>query len=119
MPNSDTRALLKPAGMPTLQERSAGALYRSVLQGGLGSVRAAATVRAKIRSNVLGGKDLRYGGVKLLKASKQPVYATFTGQFFYDDWHIGDAPRGKKGCKSPTIAEMHPIMAVQFPEPPR
>jgi len=82
-------------------------------------LRAAATVRAKIRSNVLGGKDLRYGGVKLLKASKQPVYATFTGQFFYDDWHIGDAPRGKKCCKSPTIAEMHPIMAVQFPAPPR
>jgi hypothetical protein len=83
-------------------------------------LKAAATVRAKIRSNVLGGKELRYGGVKLLKSPKQrPVYATFTGQFFYDDWHIGDAPRGKKGCKSPTIAEIHPIMAVQFPAPPR
>jgi hypothetical protein len=76
---------------------------------------AAAMVRAKIRSKVLNGKELKYGGTRLLKS---PVFARMTGQFFYDDWHIGDRPRGKKGCKSPTITEIHPITAVAFPTPP-
>jgi hypothetical protein len=77
--------------------------------------KAAATVRDKIRSKVLDGKELKYGGTRLLKS---PIFARITGQFFYDDWHIGDNPRGKKGCKSPTITEIHPITAVAFPTPP-
>jgi hypothetical protein len=77
--------------------------------------KAAATVRERIRSKVLNGKELKYGGSRLLKL---PVFARVTGQFFYDDWHIGDKPRGKKGCKSPTITEIHPITAVAFPAPP-
>jgi hypothetical protein len=72
---------------------------------------AAKKVRAGLQSNVLGGKPLRDGQVQLVK----PVFARIIGQFFYDDWHIGDPPRGKKGCQSPTIAEVHPIMAVEFP----
>jgi hypothetical protein len=80
----------------------------------------AATVRELIRSKVLDGKELKYGATRELKPPKKsPVYASITGQFFYDDWHIGDNPRGKKGCKSPTISEIHPIMSIKFPTPPR
>jgi hypothetical protein len=75
----------------------------------------AATVREKIRSKVLSGKELKYGGTRLLKS---PVFTTVKGQFFYDDWHIDDKPRGKKGCKSPTITEIHRITAIDFPAPP-
>ena len=78
---------------------------------------AAAMVREAIRMNVLDGKELK-GMAHLKSPNKAPVFATITGQFFYDDWHIGDNPRGKKGCKSPTITEIHPIMAIDFPTPP-
>jgi hypothetical protein len=77
--------------------------------------KAVAAVREKIRSKVLDGKELKYGGTRLLRS---PVFARIRGQFFYDDWHIGDKPRGKKGCKSPTITEIHPITAAAFPSPP-
>lgn len=77
---------------------------------------AAVTVHDAIRSRALGGKELRYGATVLLKS---PIYAIVTGQFFYDDWHIGDKARGKKGCKSPTVAEIHPITAIEFPASPQ
>jgi hypothetical protein len=73
---------------------------------------AAEEVRRGLRDNALGGKTLQLGDVNLLSS---PVFATVTGQFFYDDWHIGGSPRGKKGCKSSTIVEVHPIMTIEFP----
>jgi hypothetical protein len=71
---------------------------------------AAGAVRSKINSRLLGGKELKSGH----RLIDPPVFAKITGQFFYDDWHIGDNPRGKKGCKSPTIAEVHPITEIVF-----
>jgi len=75
--------------------------------------KAAAVVRKAIQSRALSGKDLKLGAARSLKS---PVFAKVTGQFFYDDWHIGDKPRGKKGCKSPTVTEVHPVMRIVFPQ---
>jgi hypothetical protein len=73
---------------------------------------AASDVRDALVTNALGGNTLSLGSVRVVDP---PIFVRVTGQFFYDDWHIGGTPRGKKGCKSPTIAEVHPIMAIEFP----
>lgn len=76
---------------------------------------ATTAVRNALLDKALDGKELKYGAVRVLRP---PIFARISGQFFYDDWHIGGVPRGKKGCKSPTIAEIHPITFVDFPPPP-
>ena len=79
------------------------------------------TVRAKAKSvrllilyNLLNGKEPSSGGTIL----KHPVYVRFTGQLFYDDYHIGDQPRGKKGMKAANLWELHPVTAIEFVSPP-
>ncbi len=37
-----------------------------------------------------------------------------TGQLFFDDAHVGDPPRGKKGMKATTLWEIHPVKAMSF-----
>jgi hypothetical protein len=39
---------------------------------------------------------------------------TVTGALFYDDAHVGDQPRGKKGMKASTLWELHPVTAIGF-----
>jgi hypothetical protein len=36
-----------------------------------------------------------------------------TGQLFYDDAHVGDPPRGKRGMKATTLWELHPVVRVE------
>jgi hypothetical protein len=50
---------------------------------------------------------------------KHEVYVFVTGQLFYDDAHVGDRPRGKKGMKAATLWEIHPIEAMSFAPPPK
>jgi len=42
------------------------------------------------------------------------THVTVTGQLFYDDAHVGDQPRGKKGCKAATLWELHPVSDIRF-----
>jgi hypothetical protein len=50
---------------------------------------------------------------------QHPVYVTVTGILFYDDSHVGDAPRGKKGMKAATLWELHPVTAIAFAPAPQ
>lgn len=43
-----------------------------------------------------------------------PVKVTVTGALFYDDSHVGDAPRGKRGMHAGTLFEIHPVTAISF-----
>jgi hypothetical protein len=45
---------------------------------------------------------------------QHPPFVAVTGQLFYDDAHVGTAPRGKKGCKAESLWEIHPITAIGF-----
>jgi hypothetical protein len=45
---------------------------------------------------------------------QHPIYVTVTGQLFYDDAHVGDPPRGKKGCQAATLWELHPVTDIEF-----
>ena len=72
------------------------------------------TVRNYIKRNMLKGKDPSSATV-LSKA----VYVTVTGQLFYDDSHVGDPPRGKKGMHAATLWEVHPVTDVQITQPQR
>lgn len=67
-------------------------------------------VRTFIKQKMLAGKDpSSYGSVM-----QHPVYVTVTGILFYDDSHVGDPPRGKKGMKAATLWELHPVTAMAF-----
>jgi len=45
------------------------------------------------------------------------VRVRVTGQLFFDDAHVGDPPRGKRGMKAATLWEIHPITAIElFPQ---
>ena len=66
-------------------------------------------VRDFIKKTYLKGKEPATAGTSIRPAQKVVV----TGQLFYDDSHVGDAPRGKKGMKAATLWEIHPITAFQ------
>lgn len=68
------------------------------------------TVRSFIKKNILGGKEPSSSGTVLKKA----VYVTVTGQLFYDDAHVNDPPRGKKGMHAATLWELHPITDLKL-----
>jgi hypothetical protein len=70
-------------------------------------------VRSFIKKNVLKGKDPGSATVP-----PKAVYVTVTGQLFYDDSHIGDPPRGKKGMHAATLWELHPVTDIQSATPP-
>lgn len=73
-----------------------------------------AQVRQTIRKEFLRGKEPSSTGSVL----KQPVYVQVTGQLFYDDAHVGDPPRGKKGMHAATLWELHPVAAIARAAPP-
>jgi hypothetical protein len=68
------------------------------------------TVRSFIRARLLAGKDPSASG----SVMRHPVFVRVTGILFYDDSHVGDAPRGKKGMKAATLWELHPVTAIAF-----
>lgn len=43
---------------------------------------------------------------------KTPVRVRVTGALFFDDSHVGDRARGKKGMKAGTLWELHPVTAI-------
>lgn len=71
-------------------------------------------VREFIRSKLLRGKEPSVRG----SIMKHPPYVTVTGQLFYDDAHVGDPPRGKKGMHAATLWEIHPITDISFAPKP-
>ncbi len=67
-------------------------------------------VRQFVQQNILNGKDSNKTKIVVLK---KPVHVKVEGQLFYDDWHVGDAPRGKKGMKAATLWEIHPVTKME------
>jgi hypothetical protein len=74
-----------------------------------------AAVRDLIKTKMLAGKDPSVSG----SVMQHPVYVTVSGILFYDDSHVGDQPRGKKGMKAATLWELHPVTAIAFAPPPK
>ncbi len=72
-----------------------------------------ASVRSYIKKHILKGKDPSPSGTVLKKA----VSVSVTGQLFYDDSHVGDKPRGKKGMHAATLWEIHPVTAFVLATP--
>jgi hypothetical protein len=73
------------------------------------------TVRNTIKTKMLAGKDPSGSG----SVMQHPVYVTVTGILFYDDSHVGDPPRGKKGMHAATLWELHPVTGLTFPPKPQ
>ena len=73
-----------------------------------------AGVRDFIKAKMLAGKDPSVGG----SVMQHEVYVTVSGILFYDDSHVGDQPRGKKGMKAATLWELHPVTAIIFAPKP-
>ena len=71
-------------------------------------------VRDFVRTKLVAGKEPSGTG----NLMQHPVYVRVTGQLFFDDFHIGSPPRGKKGMKSPTLWELHPVTAIAFAPKP-
>jgi hypothetical protein len=71
-------------------------------------------VREFVRTQVLQGQEPPVGGVSVVSPA---VYVKVTGQLFYDDAHVGDPPRGKKGMKAKTLWEIHPITKIDAATP--
>lgn len=67
-------------------------------------------LRTFIKTKMLANKDPSVTG----SVMQHPVYVTVTGILFYDDSHVGDPPRGKKGMKAATLWELHPVTAMVF-----
>lgn len=74
----------------------------------------AKSVRNITRANILTGKEPPSSG----KILPKPVSVRVTGQLFYDDFHIGTPPRGKKGMKAANLWELQPVVAIEFASPP-
>lgn len=71
-------------------------------------------VRDFIKTKLLRGREPSASG----SVMTHPVYVKITGQLFYDDSHVGDPPRGKKGMHAATLWELHPVTAIAFAQPP-
>jgi hypothetical protein len=76
---------------------------------------ACAKVRELIKTKILAGKEPGTAGNKL----SHPVYVTVTGQLFFDATHLKGNPRGKRGMKSYTPWELHPIISLSFAAKPK
>ncbi len=72
-------------------------------------------VRDLILNKMLAGKNPSVAG----SVMQHPVYVTVTGALFFDDSHVGDQPRGKKGMKAATLWELHPVTAIAFAPKPK
>jgi hypothetical protein len=78
---------------------------------GAAALRAKAkTVRSWIRTKLLDGREPSTKGSVMTHSA----FVSVTGQLFYDDAHVGDQPRGKKGMKAATLWELHPVTAMAF-----
>lgn len=73
----------------------------------------AGAVRQLIRDKLLNGKEPASGG----SVMKRPPYMEFAGALFFDDAHVGDPPRGKKGMHAATLWEIHPVIGARFVKP--
>lgn len=73
------------------------------------------TVREFISSKLLKGKTPSSSG----NVMTHPPFVVVTGQLFYDDSHVGDQPRGKKGMKAATLWEIHPVTVMAFAPKPK
>jgi hypothetical protein len=71
-------------------------------------------VRTFIKTKLLKGKDPSPTG----SVMQHQVYVTVTGALFYDDSHVGDPPRGKKGMHAATLWELHPVTDIVFAPKP-
>ncbi|HUI30007.1 MAG TPA: hypothetical protein VLX91_07310 [Candidatus Acidoferrales bacterium] len=71
-------------------------------------------VRNFIKKNLLNKAEPSQSGTIL----KDAAYVTVTGQLFYDDSHVGDPPRGKKGMHAATLWEIHPITDIHLTKAP-
>ena len=65
-------------------------------------------VRRFVRDDLLGGEKPKKKGTLL----PQPVEVTVTGALFYDDAHVGEPPRGKRGETAGTLWEIHPVTSI-------
>ena len=74
-----------------------------------------AALREAIKTKMLAGKDPSDTGSVL----QRPVYVTVTGILFYDDSHVGEPARGKKGMHAATLWELHPVTALAFSPKPK
>ena len=66
-------------------------------------------VREFIKEKFLRGKEPGAGNVM-----EHKMYVEITGQLFFDAPHLNGIPRGKKGMKSYTCWEIHPVTAIKF-----
>jgi hypothetical protein len=73
-----------------------------------------AAVRSYIKKKILANKEPGTSGTVIKKA----VYVTVTGQLFYDDSHVGDVPRGKRGMHAATLWELHPVTGIDLAKIP-
>ncbi|HVS26542.1 MAG TPA: hypothetical protein VHE58_04500 [Burkholderiales bacterium] len=73
----------------------------------------AGAVRQLIRDRLLKGREPSSGG----SVMQHPPYMEFAGALFFDDAHVGDAPRGKKGMHAATLWEIHPVIGARFVKP--
>jgi len=74
-----------------------------------------AAARDLIKTKMLAGKDPATDG----SVMQHPPYVTVTGALFYDDSHVGDPPRGKRGMHAATLWELHPVTAIAFAPTPK
>jgi hypothetical protein len=72
-------------------------------------------VREFIKTRLLAGKDPSARGSLM----QHPPYVTVTGILFFDDSHVGDQPRGKRGMKAATLWELHPVTGMAFAPKPK
>lgn len=75
---------------------------------------AAEEVRTWFREKILKGREPSASG----SVMQHPVFVEVVGALFYDDAHVGDQPRGKKGMKAATLWELHPVMSIRFAPKP-
>jgi hypothetical protein len=67
-------------------------------------------VRSFILQKLLNNKEPSGTG----SVMQHPTYVSVTGQFFYDDFHVGDPPRGEKMMHAANLWEVHPITTISF-----
>lgn len=67
-------------------------------------------VRSFVREKILNGNEPSKGG----NVIGGRAYVYVIGQLFYDDSHTHNQVRGKKGMRSNTLWEVHPIVKMGF-----
>jgi len=73
-----------------------------------------AEVRKFVRDRLLKGSEPGTLGNKMI----HQVYVKVTGQLFFDAPHLTGNPRGKRGMKSYTPWEIHPVTSIEFAKKP-